>query len=68
VGGQVEFEFARGKTQGFIKTKSLGWAVGEWVGGFAKVDNGFGYEKYLQGGSIGFEFARVGEREDKGGL
>ena len=36
------------------------------MGGFVKVDNSFGYEKWLQGGSIGFEFARVGEREDKG--
>jgi hypothetical protein len=36
------------------------------MGGFAKVDNRFGYEKWLQGGSIGFEFARVGKREDKG--
>jgi hypothetical protein len=26
--------------------------------GFAKVDNGFGYEKWTQGGSIGVEFAR----------
>jgi len=24
-----------------------------WMGGFAKVDNGFGYEKWLQGGCIG---------------
>ena len=37
------------------------------VFGFAKVDNRFRYEKWLQGGSIGFEFARVGEWEDKGG-
>ncbi len=37
------------------------------MGGFAKVDNGFGYEKWLQGGGIGFEFAQVGERQDKGG-
>jgi hypothetical protein len=41
-GGSIGFEFARGKTKGFIKTKSLGWWVGGWVGGFAKVDNGFG--------------------------
>jgi hypothetical protein len=27
--------------------------VEEWVGGFAKVDNRFGYEKWLQGGCIG---------------
>ena len=38
------------------------------MGGFVKVDNSFGYEKWLQGGSIGFEFARVEEREDKGGV
>jgi hypothetical protein len=38
------------------------------MGGFAKVDNGFGHEKWIQGGSIGFEFARVEEREDKGGV
>jgi len=31
------------KPKGFIKTKSLGW-----VGGFAKVDNGFGHEKWIQ--------------------
>ena len=42
--------WAEGKTKGFIKTKSLGWMAG-WVGGFAKVDNRFGYEKWLQGGS-----------------
>ena len=29
-----------------------GW-VGGGMGGFAKVDNRFGYEKWLQGGSIG---------------
>jgi hypothetical protein len=27
-----------------------GWVNG-WMGGFAKVDNRFGYEKLLQGGS-----------------
>jgi len=43
-----------------------GLKVGCGMGGFAKVDNRFGYEKWLQGGSIGFEFARVGKREDKG--
>jgi hypothetical protein len=31
------------KPKGFIKTNSLGW-----VGGFAKVDNGFGHEKWIQ--------------------
>jgi hypothetical protein len=30
-GGGVGFEFTRGKTKGFIKTKSLGW-MGGWVG------------------------------------
>jgi hypothetical protein len=40
--------------------------MGGWVG-LQKVDNRFGYGKWLQGGSIGFEFAQVGEREDKGG-
>jgi hypothetical protein len=39
-----------GKTKGFIKTKSLGWMRDGWVGEFAKVDNRFGYEKWLQGG------------------
>jgi len=39
-----------GKTKGFIKTKSLSEG---WVDGFAKVDNRFGYEKWLQGGGIG---------------
>ena len=34
-------------------------------GWFAKVDNGFGYGKWLQGGSIGFEFARVGDTARK---
>jgi hypothetical protein len=43
------------------------WVDG-WMGGFVKVDNRFGYEKCLQGGSIGFEFARVGERKDKRGI
>ena len=47
-----------GKTEGFIKTKSLGWMGGRCVrygriGGFAKVDNRFGHEKWIQGGSIG---------------
>jgi hypothetical protein len=61
-----------GKTKGFIKTQGVGgWAEGwvdGWMGEFAEVDNRFGYEKWLQGGSIGFEFALVGEREDKGGV
>jgi hypothetical protein len=32
------------------------WRIhgGFMANGFAKVDNGFGYEKWLQGGSIGF--------------
>jgi hypothetical protein len=29
--------------------------VGFMADGFAKVDNDFGYEKWLQGGSIGFD-------------
>jgi hypothetical protein len=29
-----------------------GWVDGG-MGGFVKVDNGFGYEKWLQGGCIG---------------
>jgi hypothetical protein len=29
-----------------------GWVDG-WMGGFAKVDNRFGYEKWIQGGCIG---------------
>jgi hypothetical protein len=33
-----------GKNKVFIKPLALGW--------FAKVDNRFGYEKWLQGGSI----------------
>ena len=37
------------------------------MGKFAKVDNRFGYEKWLPGGSTGFEFARVGERKTIGG-
>jgi len=33
-----------------------GGFMAEWGrNGFAKVDNGFGYEKWLQGGSIGFD-------------
>ena len=38
------------------------------MGGFAKVDDGLGLILSVQGGSIGFEFARVGEREDNGGI
>ena len=34
-----------GKNKVFIKPLALGW--------FVKVDNRFGYEKWLQGGSIG---------------
>ena len=34
-----------GKNKVFVKPLALGW--------FAKVDNRFGYEKWLQGGSIG---------------
>ena len=57
------------KTEGFIKPLALrntegcvygwdGWFakvdnVFLRLGGFAKVDNRFGYEKWLQGGSIG---------------
>jgi hypothetical protein len=37
------------------------------MGGFANVDDRFGYEKWLPGGSTGFEFARVGERKTRGG-
>ena len=46
-----------------------GWAEG-WVGGgmggrrdgwFAKVDNRFGYEKWLQGGSIGLGFININD-------
>jgi hypothetical protein len=51
-----------GQTEGFKE-----WVDG-WMGGFVKGDNSFGYEKWLRGGSIDFEFARVGEREDKGGV
>jgi hypothetical protein len=36
------------------------------LGGFAKVDNRFGYGEIVTRGA--FEFARVGEREDKGGV
>jgi len=32
-----------------------GFMADSWRNGFAKVDNGFGYEKWLQGGSIGFD-------------
>jgi hypothetical protein len=33
------------------------WRIhgGFMANGFAKVDNGFGYEKWLQGGRIGFD-------------
>ena len=40
------------KTKGFLKSKSLGFEFGR-MGGFAKVDNRFGYEKWLQGGPLG---------------
>ena len=38
------------------------------MGGFANVDDGLWLILSVQGGSIGFEFARVGEREDNGGI
>jgi hypothetical protein len=31
-----------------------GFMADSWRNRFAKVDNGFGYEKWSQGGSIGF--------------
>ena len=31
------------------------------MGGFAKVDNRFGYEKWLQGGSIGLGFININD-------
>jgi hypothetical protein len=44
------------------------------MGGWASLRNGWisgsgvGEREGRQGGSIGFEFAREGEREDKGGV
>ena len=45
----------------FAKAKGMKYNEGGWVGWlrrdgwFAKVDNRFGYEKWLQGGSIGLD-------------
>jgi hypothetical protein len=53
VGGLVQggecggFEFVRGKTKGFIKTKSLG-RIGGWADGWVRCGRESG-----QGGSIG---------------
>jgi hypothetical protein len=33
----------------------MGGCRNGWMGGFAKVDNRFGYEKWLQVGSIGLD-------------
>ena len=45
-----------GKNKVFIKPLALGWFAkvdNVFLRLFAKVDNRFGYEKWLQGGSIG---------------
>jgi hypothetical protein len=44
-----------GKTKGFIEPKDLGGRCVRYgrIGGFAKVDNRFGNEKWIQGESIG---------------
>ena len=45
-----------GQTEG-LKGRLKGWVCAShtvgWVDGFAKVDNRFGYEKWIQGGCIG---------------
>jgi hypothetical protein len=47
----------------------VGLGMGEWVdgwmGGFVKVDNRFGYEKWLQGGSIGLALLRSKKKREK---
>jgi hypothetical protein len=62
----------QGGSRGFVESNSIepealraggwvgGWVAG-WLGGW--VGGGRG-----QGGSIGFDFARVGDKEDKGGV
>jgi hypothetical protein len=57
-GWAVRYGWIGGRRDGWIGGRRdgcalrIGWAEG-WVGGFAKVDNRFGCEKWLQGGSIG---------------
>jgi hypothetical protein len=39
-----------------------------WMGGFAKADNGFGYEKWLQGECIGLALLRSKKKRGKNTL